>query len=170
MLTRKYADLRHAPALDPRLLRYDPARVPQAVLRLGRGCTPRTKGGLPVAAPGYTWALAFFPGRWYAVTAVYDPAARLVGYLVDIATPAEEHEGYLSVLDLKLDLVIPAVGEARWVDREQLEAEVRAGRVPEAWQRAIAHTVAWLDAERRHGAFPPPELRAFRPEPAEAGA
>jgi predicted RNA-binding protein associated with RNAse of E/G family len=165
MLNRKYADFRHAPRLDAGLVRYDPRTPPQAVARLGPACVRKTKGGLVLAEPGYTWALFLFPGAWYALTAIFDRDGHPVADHVDVATPPEEHEGMLSFVDLKLDLLIPAAGEDRWVDREDYEGEIRAGRVPAAWQAAVDGTVALLTRERAAGRFPPPEVRAFRPPP-----
>ena len=163
MLNRKYADLRHAPRLDPELLRYDPGTLPQAVARLGPGCRRKTKGGIVLGDPGFTWAVFLFPGRWHALTSIFDPTGGLVAHYVDVATPPEERDGVLSFLDLKLDLLVPAGGEDRWLDREDYEGEVREGRVPLAWQEAVDDAVAWLTRERAAGRFPPPEVRAFRP-------
>ena len=63
MLNRKYADLRHAPELDPRLVRYDPAALPQAVVALGPEARVKSKGGAVLAGPGFSWAIFLFPGR-----------------------------------------------------------------------------------------------------------
>jgi predicted RNA-binding protein associated with RNAse of E/G family len=163
MLNRKYADFRHAPGLDPGLMRYDPGSLPQAVARLGPACRRTMKGGLVLAEPGYTWALFLFPDCWYALTSIFDRHGRLVAHHVDMATPPEERGGVLSFLDLKLDFLLPAEGEDRWVDREDYEAEVGEGRVPPAWQAAVEGTVASLTRERAAGRFPPPEVRGFRP-------
>ena len=164
MLNRKFADLRHAPELDPRVLRYDPTAWPQAIVRLGPGSTRKTKGGLLIGAPGFTWALFFLPGRWYTVTSIYDAAGRLVVHHSDVGTPPEAQDGVLAFLDLKLDLLILPDGGAHWLDREEYEAEVAAGAVPAAWQVAVAAAVAELDRDRLAGRFPPAAVAAFRPE------
>ena len=88
MLNRKFADLRHAPELDPRLLGYDPTALPQAVVAIGPGARPKMKGGAVLAQPGFTWALFFFPGRWYAITSVYDGHGELVAHHVDLGSAA----------------------------------------------------------------------------------
>jgi predicted RNA-binding protein associated with RNAse of E/G family len=116
-----------------------------------------------LGGPGFTWAVFLFPGRWYALTSVFDRAGDLVAHYVDVATPPEEREGILSFLDLKLDLLVPASGEDRWLDREDYEREVREGRVPLDWQEAVDETVTWLTRERRAGRFPPSEAAGFRP-------
>ena len=54
MLNRKFADLRHAPELDPRLYRYDPAALPQAVVAIGPKARVKTKGGAVLAEQGFT--------------------------------------------------------------------------------------------------------------------
>ena len=61
MLNRKFADLRHAPQLDPRLLSYDQEASPQAVVAIGPEARPRRKAGTLVAAPGFTVALFLGP-------------------------------------------------------------------------------------------------------------
>ena len=110
MLNRKFADLRHAPELDPRLVRYDPAGLPQAVVGIGPNASVKTKGGAVLARPGFTWAMFLFPGRWYAIASVYDARGQLIAHHVDLCVPPEERDGMLSFLDLKLDLLIRRCG------------------------------------------------------------
>ena len=69
----------------------------------------------------------------------------------------------LSFLDLKLDLLIRPGGEAAWLDHDDYAREIEAGTIPPPWQRAVAEAVASLDRERHAGAFPPPEVGAYRP-------
>ena len=163
MLNRKFADLRHAPDLDPRLLRYEVAALPQAVVAIGPAGRPKTKGGVVLAAPGFTWSLFFFPGRWFTITTVHDGLGSLVGHHVDLCAPPEEYEGMLSFVDLKLDLLIRADGGAVWLDQDEYRLEVEAGTIPSAWQREVTETVAAIDRERRAGAFPPPAVEQYRP-------
>ena len=163
MLNRKFADLRHARDLDPRVLRYDASALPQAVVAIGPRATRKTKGGVVLAEPGFTWALFFFPGRWYAVQSIYDPSGSLVAHHVDICRPCEETDGMLSFLDLKLDLLIRADGEARWLDQDEYQAEIDGGTISPAWQKSVSETSATLDRERARGAFPPDAIRRFRP-------
>ena len=163
MLNRKFADLRHAPDLDPRVLTYDASALPQAVVAIGPRAQPKTKGGVVLAEPGFTWALFLFPGRWYAVESVYDGKGGLVAHHVDICRPPEERDGMLSFLDLKLDLLIRAGGEASWLDQDEYQAEVGSGAISPAWQKSVSETAAALDGERARGAFPPDAIRSFRP-------
>jgi predicted RNA-binding protein associated with RNAse of E/G family len=163
VLNRKFADLRHAPDLDPRVLSYDAAALPQAVVVIGPHAQRKTKGGIVLAEPGFTWALFLFPGRWYAVESVYDGKGSLVAHHVDICRPPEERDGMLSFLDLKLDLLICAAGKACWLDQEDYEGEVAAGTIPPAWQKSVSDTVTALDDERASGVFPPEAIQRFRP-------
>ena len=163
MLNRKFADLRHAPGLDPRVLSYDAAALPQAVVAIGPRAQRKTKGGVVLAEPGFTWAMFLFPRRWYAVESVYDQRGRLVAHHVDICRPLEETDGMLSFLDLKLDLLICADGRASWLDQEEYEGEVAAGAIPPAWQTSVSDTVGALDRERAAGAFPPGVIQRFCP-------
>ena len=163
MLNRKFADLRHAPDLDPRPLVYDPAGRPQSVVALGPAARPKTKGGVRVAEPGFTWAVFFFPGQWYSITSAFDRDGRLVAHHVDLCVPAEERDGVLSFLDLKLDLLITADGEGAWLDQDEYDDEVKAGTIGPAWQAAVASAAAALDRDWRAGVFPPPEVASFRP-------
>lgn len=163
MLNRKFADLRHAPDLDPRVLTYDASALPQAVVAIGPRAQRKTKGGVVLAEPGFTWALFLFPGRWYAVESVYDRSGSLVAHHVDICRPIEEMDGMLSFLDLKLDLLICADGKACWLDQDEYQAEVDSGAISPAWQKSVSETVAALDGEHARGAFPPDAIRSFRP-------
>lgn len=163
MLNRKFADLRHAPDLDPQLVRYDPAALPQSVVKIGPKASVKTKGGAVLAEPGFTWAMFLIPGRWYAIESVYDARGQLVAHHVDLCVPPEERDGMLSFLDLKLDLLIGPNGESAWLDQDEYEHEIEAGTIPLSWQRAVAETVAALDGERHGGTFPPPEVGAYRP-------
>ena len=163
MLNRKFADLRHSPKLDPRVISYDAAALPQAVVAIGPRAHRKTKGGVVLAEPGFTWAMFLFPGRWYAVESVYDQRGRLVAHHVDICRPLEETDGMLSFLDLKLDLLIRADGEASWLDQDEYEGEVAAGTIPRAWQKSVSETVAALDRERASGVFPNGVIQRFRP-------
>jgi predicted RNA-binding protein associated with RNAse of E/G family len=165
VLNRKYADLRHSPRLDARLVRYEPEALPQAVLSLGPACARKVKGGVVLSEPGFTYALFLAPGRWYVVTSIFDRERQLVAHHVDIACPPEEEDGMLSFLDLKLDLILPVSGEAVWVDRDHYAEEVAAGTIPPEWQRRVEETVRELERARRERTFPPPEVRGFRPEP-----
>jgi predicted RNA-binding protein associated with RNAse of E/G family len=163
VLNRKFADLRHAPELDPRLIRYDPAALPQAVVAIGPNARVKAKGGVVLAEPGFTWAMFFYPGRWYAISSVYDARGRPAAHHVDLCVPPEEGGGMLSFLDLKLDLLILPGGEATWLDQDDYAREIEAGTIPPPWQRSVADAVATLDRERRAGAFPPPEVQSYRP-------
>ncbi len=163
MLNRKFADLRHAADLDSHLLSYDASALPQAVVAIGPRALRKTKGGIVLAEPGFTWAMFLFPGRWYAVESVYDGKGCLVAHHIDICRPLEETDGMLSFLDLKLDLLIRADGKACWLDQEEYEGEVAAGTIPPAWQKEVSDTVAALDGERAAGAFPPDVIQRFHP-------
>jgi predicted RNA-binding protein associated with RNAse of E/G family len=163
VLNRKFADLRHAPDLDPRLIRYDPAALPQAVVAMGPNASVKIKGGAVLAKPGFTWAMFLFPGRWYAIASVYDARGQLIARHVDLCVPAEERDGMLSFLDLKLDLLIRPGGEADWLDQDDYAREIEAGTIAPSWQRAVTEAVATLDRERNAGIFPPSEVGAYRP-------
>ena len=155
MLNRKFADLRHAKDLDPRVLSYDAAGFPQALVGIGPHAERKTKGGVLLAEPGFTWAMFLFPTRWYAVVSIYDQGGRFVAHHVDICRPLEDTDGMLSFLDLKLDLLIGGDGKACWLDQEDYEDEVAAGTISPAWQKSVSDTVAQLDRELAAGAFPP---------------
>jgi len=163
VLNRKFADLRHAKDLDPRVLRYDASALPQAVVLIGPRASRKTKGDTVLAEPGFTWALFLFPGRWYAVESIYDRSGSLVAHHVDICRPLEETDGMLSFLDLKLDLLIGADGKASWLDQDEYQAEIDAGTIWPDWQKAVAETAATLDRERACGAFPPEVILSFHP-------
>ncbi len=163
MLNRKFADLRHAPEIDPHLLTYDPARLPQAVVRLGPAARRKTKGGVLLSAPGFTWAVFFFPGQWYSITSAYDGDGRLVAHHVDLCVPAEEGDGVLSFLDLKLDLLLEPSGTRAWLDQDDYDREIAAGTISSAWHEAVARTRETLDRECRKGGFPPEAVAGFRP-------
>lgn len=170
MLNRKFADLRHAPDLDPHVLSYDASALPQAVVAIGPRAQRKTKGGIVLAAPSFTWAMFLFPARWYAVESVYDQSGRLVAHHVDICRPLEESDGMLSFLDLKLDLLLCADGKACWLDQDEYQAEVDSGAISPAWQKSVSDTVAALDSERAAGAFPPGVIQRFRLDPGKKGA
>jgi predicted RNA-binding protein associated with RNAse of E/G family len=163
VLNRKFADLRHAKDLDPRVLRYDAAALPQAVVAIGWRASRKTKGGVVLAEAGFIWALFLFPGRWYAVESVYDWGGSLVAHHVDICRPLEETDGMLSFLDLKLDLLIRADGGASWLDQDEYQAEIDAGTISPEWQKVVSETAAELDGERACGVFPPGVIQRFRP-------
>ncbi len=163
MLNRKFADLRHAPDLDPRLLGYDPDRLPQAVVILGPAARRKTKGGVILAEPGFTWALFFFPGRWYSITSVYDARAVLIAHHTDLCVPPEVRDGVLSFLDLKLDLLVQPDGKWSWLDQDEYDEEVAAGRISPAWQGEVAAAAAALEQECRAQVFPPPVVAGYRP-------
>jgi predicted RNA-binding protein associated with RNAse of E/G family len=161
VLNRKFADLRHAPDLDPHLVSYDASALPQAVVAIGPRAVRKTKGGIVLADPGFTWAMFLFPGRWYAIESVYNGTGSLVAHHIDICRPLEEMDGMLSFIDLKLDLLICAGGEASWLDQEEYEEEVAAGTIPPAWQKSVSDTVTALDGERAAGVFPPQAIDRF---------
>ena len=163
MLNRKYADFRHAPELDPRVLVNDPAKLPQSVAAIGPGATKKTKGGVVLAEPGYVWAVFFFPGRWYTISSIYEARGSLVAHHVDLCVPPEEVDGVLTFLDLKLDLLIRASGERTWLDQDDYDRELAADSVSPAWQDAVARTRAELDRECAAGTFPPPAVAQYRP-------
>jgi predicted RNA-binding protein associated with RNAse of E/G family len=169
MLNRKFADLRHVPELDPRLVAYDPSGLPQAVVAMGPAARPKAKGGMLIAAPGFTWALSFFPGRWYTIVSVYDARGGLVAHHVDLCVPPEERDGIMSFLDLKLDLLVRPDGSRSWLDQDEYDQEVAAGTIPRAWQEAVADTVDALDRQCRDGVFPPPPVARYRPGGPHAG-
>jgi predicted RNA-binding protein associated with RNAse of E/G family len=107
----------------------------------------------------------FFPGHWYAITSVYDARAALVAHHVDLCVPSEEHDGVLSCLDLKLDLLVQPDGGRAWLDQDDYDREVAAGTISTAWQEAVARTVDALERDCRSLAFPPPAVTQYRPPP-----
>jgi predicted RNA-binding protein associated with RNAse of E/G family len=163
VLNRKFADLRHAPDLDPRLVRYDPTTCPQAVVAIGPAAREKTKGGVVLARAGFTWAMSLFPGCWYSITSAYDARGELAVHHVDLCVPPEERDGMLSFLDLKLDLLIRPDGLAEWVDQDDYAREIEAGTIGPPWQRAVEETVVALDRARRSGDFPPLDVAKYRP-------
>lgn len=167
MLNRKFADLRHAPDLDPHLVRYDSSVCPQSVVRIGPAAKEKTKGGVVLARPGFTWAMSFFAALWYTITSAYDARGELAVHHVDLCVPPEERDGMLSFLDLKLDLLIHPNGLAEWVDQDAYAREVAAGTIAPLWQRAVEETVAALDRACRSSGFPPLDVAKYRP-PASA--
>ncbi len=167
-MNRKFADLRQAPDLDPRVLHYDVVGLPQAVVEIGPGARRKTKGDLVLAEPGFIWALFFFPSRWYTITSVHDARGALVAHHVDLCVPPEERDGVLSFLDLKLDLIIRPDGTASWLDHDDYQREVEAGAISVPWQQAVSDTVAALDRERAAGLFPPALVQRFCPRPSRS--
>ena len=163
MLNRKFADLRNYPTLDPRVISYDAAALPQAVVAIGPRAQRKTKGGVVLAEPGFIWAMFLFPGRLYAVESIFDRSGAFVAHHVDICRPSEEVDGMLSFLDLKLDLLIRADGEAAWLDQDEYQEEIDAGTISPEWQKSVAETATALDLERARGAFPHDVIRSFRP-------
>lgn len=163
MLNRKFADLRNYPELDPHVMRYDAAALPQAVVAIGPRAKRKIKGGVVLAEPGYTWALLLFAGRGYAVESIFDRSGAFVAHHVDLCRPSEEMDGMLSFLDLKLDLLIRADGEASWLDQDEYQEEIDAGTIPPDWQKTVAETASALDRERASGGFPPEVIRRFHP-------
>jgi predicted RNA-binding protein associated with RNAse of E/G family len=161
VLNRKFADLRHAPDLDPHVLRFDRERSPQAIVRIGPAAHRKTKGGVILGEAGFTWALFFFPDRWYAITTIRDGGGALVAHHVDLCRPPEERDGMLSFLDLKLDLILTADGARTWVDQDDYQREIEAGTISLAWQAAVAETTAALDRECRAGRFPPAVVQQY---------
>lgn len=162
MLNRKFADLRNYPELDPHVIRYDASALPQAVVAIGPRAKRKTKGGVVLAEPGYTWAIFLFPGRSYAVESIFDRNGAFVAHHVDLCRPLEETDGILSFLDLKLDLLIRADGGAAWLDQDEYEAEIAVGTISATWQKEVAETAAELDRQRAAGAFPPDVIRRFQ--------
>ena len=169
MLNRKFADLRQAPDLDPRVLRYDPAGSPQAVVEIGPGARVKTKGGVVIAEAGFTWALFSAPYRWYAITTIRDGGGALVAHHVDLCCPPEQQDGMLSFLDLKLDLLVTPEGEPAWLDEDEYQQEIEAGRIPPAWQAAVAAARAALERECQDGAFPPAAVTRYLSEAPTGG-
>ena len=165
MLNRKFADFRHAPDLDPRVIRYDAASSPQAVVAIGPAARRKTKGGVLIAEPGFTWAVFYFPGRWYTISTIRDAAGALVAHHVDLCRPPEEREGVLSFLDLKLDLLMMADGTRAWLDEDEYQQEIAAGTISAEWQDAVAQAVAALDRDCRAGAFPPGVVAEYLSRP-----
>ena len=163
VLNRKFADLRNYPELDPHVISYDAVALPQAVVAIGPGAKRKTKGGVVLAEPGYTWAIFLFPGRLYAVESIFDQTGAFVAHHVDICRPAEEIDGMLSFLDLKLDLLIRADGQAAWLDQDEYQAEIDAGTISAGWQKVVSETATTLDSERTRGVFPPGVIGRFRP-------
>jgi predicted RNA-binding protein associated with RNAse of E/G family len=165
VLNRKFADFRHAPDLDPRVIRYGAALSPQAVVAIGPAARRKTKGGVLIAEPGFTWGVFFFPGRWYTISTIRDAGGALVAHHVDLCRPPEEREGMLSFLDLKLDLLMTADGSRAWLDEDEYQQEIAAGTISPEWQGAVAQAVAALERDCRAGAFPPALVAEYLSRP-----
>lgn len=68
-------------------------------------------------------------GDWYAVWKFFDGDGRFVSWYVNFESPYVRTPDGIEVNDLQLDIVIPAGGEWRWKDVQDLAPTLASGRI-----------------------------------------
>ena len=68
-------------------------------------------------------------GDWYAVWRFFDGDGAHLSWFVNFETPYVRQVDGIDVNDLQLDIVVPAGGEWRWKDVQDLAPSLAAGRI-----------------------------------------
>ena len=92
-------------------------------------------------------------GDWYSVWKFFDTAGTFVSWYVNFETPVVRRPDGVDVNDLQLDIVVPAGGEWRWKDVQDLAPSLAAGRITQdellAVLAAAAEVAELLDRDDR---------------------
>ncbi len=107
----------------------------------------------------------YWTDRHYNVEALFHPDWRPKRYYVNIASPADWSDGTLRLIDLDLDLIMPAeAGEPMVDDEDEFEAhQVRWGYPPELVARCRQTCEAVADEMRRRTGLFDGRLFQWRP-------
>ena len=118
--------------------------------------------------PGSMLVWYLWGDRDYEVGAFYHPSGTLLGYYVNFVRPPVFEPGRWVIDDLYLDIWVPAGGEPRLLDEDELTAAVAAGSLDEAEADGVREAAARILARIRAGRWQPPELRRWPAEHAGA--
>lgn len=111
--------------------------------------------------PGSILLWYAFPASSREVGAFHNPTGTLLGYYGNIVAPHDYQRRTWHLKDLFLDVWMPVDGEARPLDREELEAAARMGWIgPEEAELARSECEAIL-AEASAGDWPPRAVRRW---------
>ena len=96
-----------------------------------------------------------FPDSWTSVARFHLADGTFTGWYTNLCTPVERDGSKWSSSDLFLDLWIPAKGEPRWLDEDEL-AEAIAGKVLDHWTAArVQRERERIEALLKAGEWPP---------------
>jgi predicted RNA-binding protein associated with RNAse of E/G family len=105
--------------------------------------------------PGGALLWYLFPERPYELAGVYDPDGRFLGWYTNLLRTPEISEGRWVLTDLYLDVWQPADGDARVLDRADLEAALEAGYISRQEARTVEAEAAAVLRAARAGRWPP---------------
>lgn len=111
--------------------------------------------------PGAALLWHLFPGRPYEVAAFHGPDRELLGYYTNLIRPPELGPERWVVEDLYLDLWQPSGGEARLLDRDELEDAVAAGAIEAREAERVRRLGEELHRRARAGRWPPDAVRRW---------
>jgi predicted RNA-binding protein associated with RNAse of E/G family len=109
--------------------------------------------------PGGALLWYLFPERPYELAGVYDPEGAFLGWYTNLLRPPEISDGRWVLTDLYLDVWQPAGGEAKVLDRDELEAAREAGHISLQEARTVEAEAAAVLRAARAGRWPPTIVR-----------
>lgn len=129
--------------------------------RRPRQAAPREVAGAVVLEPGASLLWFTFPGRPWEVAAFHDGTGRLLGHYTNLIRPPEIDDDVWRITDLFLDLWQPRDGEARLLDRGELDEARRRRWIDGAEADRVAELGRRLLERARHGSWPPDQVRRW---------
>lgn len=105
-----------------------------------------------------------FPGRAYEVAAVHAPDGRLLGWYTNVVRPPKIRGRRWRIVDLFLDVWQEPGGEARLLDRSELERAREEGWIEPAEAGRAEETARRVLSAAREGSWPPEPVRRWSPE------
>lgn len=118
--------------------------------------------GDAVRLPGGSALLWFsYPGRWYEVAALHDPAGRLIGWYTNLVRPPELDGERWRIDDLCLDVWLPRDGAPRALDRKEFREARERGWIAEGEAERADRECARILRRAERGEWPPPPVGAW---------
>jgi uncharacterized protein len=122
---------------------------------------PVTVAGNVVLDSGSPVVWFTFPGEWHDIGRFHRPDGTFTGFYVNVLTPVRIEGDRWDTTDLFLDLFITPAGAVHRLDRDELDAAVRAGWVDDALARRARSEADRLARAALGGSWPPPVVREW---------
>jgi predicted RNA-binding protein associated with RNAse of E/G family len=113
--------------------------------------------------PGSSITWFVFPGQWHDIGRFQLAGGAFTGWYTNICTPVELAADRWTITDLFLDLWLPAIGPAEWLDEDEFNEAAGGGMLREDLAHAARVERARIETLLARSEWPPEFCRSWRP-------
>ncbi|HXV87304.1 MAG TPA: DUF402 domain-containing protein [Gemmatimonadales bacterium] len=127
----------------------------KALLQDAYSGPPLVVGETIILEPAAPIVWFVFPERWYDIGRFHLADGTCTGWYTNLTHPVVMLDDCWEATDLFLDLWTPVVGDAVWLDQDELEHATRNRVLDRATRQRVDNERALIEFQRQRGAWPP---------------